>query len=212
MLTLRHLRRHGPRVLPAQGLVLPISTTSSSSSASGHARARFRVLPRAPTRTMATSLAAAHGDPRAPTVFVGMSGGVDSSATALLLQRLGFRVEGVFMRNWDGSDEAGASVCPADVDYQSAKSVCETLGIPLRRMDFVAEYWNDVFEPFLDDYERVREGATTRNETNKENSGTRRRPKSGRSRGCGERRESPERVESASPIPVPLSQSAAHRA
>ena len=91
-----------------------------------------------------------------PRVFVGMSGGVDSSVTALLLRKQGYDVHGVFMRNWDTSDEIGSQACPADEDYLSAKRVCDQLSIPLRVMDFVADYWTMVFEPFLGEYARVR--------------------------------------------------------
>jgi tRNA U34 2-thiouridine synthase MnmA/TrmU len=56
------------------------------------------------------------------------------------------------MRNWDATDEAGESVCTGDSDAAAAKLACEELGISFKTVDFVAEYWNEVFEPFLDAY------------------------------------------------------------
>lgn len=88
-------------------------------------------------------------------VFVGISGGVDSSVSALLLQQAGYDVVGVHMRNWDSSDEQGTAVCPADDDRKSAEAIASQLEIPLMHVDFVKEYWNDVFEPFLDEYGKV---------------------------------------------------------
>lgn len=88
------------------------------------------------------------------TACVGISGGVDSSVTAVLLREAGYNVVGVHMRNWDESDERAEAVCPATEDLKYATAVCEQLGIPLRRVDFVEEYWNNVFVPFLDAHKR----------------------------------------------------------
>lgn len=91
-------------------------------------------------------------------VVVGMSGGVDSSVSALLLQQQGYEVIGLFMRNWDSladgefngpTTESG--ICPQEEDYNDAKAVCDKLGIPLHRKDFVKEYWDYVFTYFLDE-------------------------------------------------------------
>jgi tRNA-specific 2-thiouridylase len=82
-------------------------------------------------------------------ILVGMSGGVDSSVTAWLLQQQGYDVEGLFMFNW-AEDESG--YCDAADDYQNALSVCEELGIPLHRADFSTEYRERVFQSFLDGY------------------------------------------------------------
>lgn len=103
--------------------------------------------------------------PRAGTkVLVGLSGGVDSAVAAWLLREQGYDVSGCFMRNWDsfanndieGNPDLLNDVCPQEQDYQDAKAVAEKLGIELLRVDFVREYWDDVFSVFLDEYSRGR--------------------------------------------------------
>ncbi|KGE03505.1 tRNA 2-thiouridine(34) synthase MnmA [Pseudohaliea rubra] len=84
------------------------------------------------------------------TVIVGMSGGVDSSVSALLLLEAGYRVEGLFMKNWDEDD--GTEYCTAKADYADAQAVADRLGIPLHGANFAAEYWDNVFEHFLAEY------------------------------------------------------------
>jgi tRNA-specific 2-thiouridylase len=79
-----------------------------------------------------------------------MSGGVDSSVAALLLQQQGFHVEGLFMKNWDEDD--GNEYCTAKADLADAQAVCDKLGITLHTANFAAEYWDNVFEHFLDEY------------------------------------------------------------
>ncbi|KAI9354156.1 tRNA methyl transferase [Pilaira anomala] len=79
-----------------------------------------------------------------------MSGGVDSSVSAALLKQQGFEVQGIYMRNWDSSDESGT--CTSQADWQDVQKVCETLDIECRQVDFVKEYWNQVFEKTLEDY------------------------------------------------------------
>ena len=83
-------------------------------------------------------------------VIVGMSGGVDSSVSALLLKRAGYAVEGLFMKNWDEDD--GTEYCTAKADYADAQAVAERIGIPLHGANFAAEYWDNVFEHFLAEY------------------------------------------------------------
>jgi len=87
---------------------------------------------------------------KASKVIVGMSGGVDSSVSALLLQQQGYEVEGLFMKNWDEDD--GTEYCTAKEDLSDAEKVCKTLGITLHSANFAAEYWDNVFEYFLDEY------------------------------------------------------------
>ncbi len=83
-------------------------------------------------------------------VIVGMSGGVDSSVAAMLLIEQGYRVEGLFMKNWDEDD--GTEYCTAKEDLADATAVCEALGIKLHSANFAAEYWDNVFEHFLEEY------------------------------------------------------------
>jgi len=83
-------------------------------------------------------------------IVVGMSGGVDSTVSALLLRQQGFEVEGVFMRNWDGVDETG--ICTADKDCEEAERIATKLGIKFQVVNFVKEYWNEVFAELIDDY------------------------------------------------------------
>ncbi|RKQ96331.1 tRNA (5-methylaminomethyl-2-thiouridylate)-methyltransferase [Kushneria sinocarnis] len=83
-------------------------------------------------------------------VIVGMSGGVDSSVTALLLLEQGYHVEGLFMKNWDEDD--GTEYCTARADLADAQAVCDRLGIRLHTANFAAEYWDNVFEHFLEEY------------------------------------------------------------
>jgi len=84
-----------------------------------------------------------------PLVIVALSGGVDSAVAALLLKEQGFRVQALFMSNWD-EDEDG--YCKTAEDYQDARRVCDVLEIPLHKVSFAAEYRQRVFDDFLTQY------------------------------------------------------------
>jgi tRNA-uridine 2-sulfurtransferase len=87
----------------------------------------------------------------ATTVVVGMSGGVDSSVAAQLLREQGYRVIGLFMKNWEEKDENG--VCSSAKDYADVARVCDRLDIPYYGVEFVREYREHVFAHFLAEYE-----------------------------------------------------------
>ena len=97
-------------------------------------------------------------------VVIGMSGGVDSSVAAIILKKQGYDVIGLFMRNWDssmnndflGNPNLNEPICPQEQDYNDALNVCEKIGIPLHRVDFVKEYWDYVFTYFLDELKHGR--------------------------------------------------------
>lgn len=98
-------------------------------------------------------------------VVIGMSGGVDSSVAAYILKKQGYEIIGLFMRNWDasinndimGNPTLNNNICPQEQDYNDALLVCNKLGIELYRIDFVKEYWDNVFEYFLSE---LKEGRT----------------------------------------------------
>lgn len=87
-------------------------------------------------------------------VIVGMSGGVDSSVSAYLLQQQGYQVTGLFMKNWEEDDDT--EYCSAAADLADAQAVCDKLGIELLTINFAAEYWDNVFEHFLEEYKAGR--------------------------------------------------------
>ncbi len=82
-------------------------------------------------------------------VAVGLSGGVDSSVAALLLKEQGFDVIGIFMKNWE---EDNFEQCTAEEDYSDVSSVCAKIGIPYYTVNFSKEYWNRVFEYFINQF------------------------------------------------------------
>lgn len=84
------------------------------------------------------------------TVVVGMSGGVDSSVSALLLKQQGFRVIGMFMKNWEETNEDG--VCKSAIEYDDVIRVCDQLDIPYYSVNFVKEYWDNVFSHFIAEF------------------------------------------------------------
>ncbi|HBH7053805.1 MULTISPECIES: tRNA 2-thiouridine(34) synthase MnmA [Morganella] len=87
-------------------------------------------------------------------VIVGMSGGVDSSVSAYLLQQQGYQVTGLFMKNWEEDDDT--EYCSAAADLADAQAVCDKLGIELLTINFAAEYWDNVFAHFLEEYKAGR--------------------------------------------------------
>ena len=97
-------------------------------------------------------------------VMVGLSGGVDSAVAAYLLKEQGYEVVAGFMRNWDaiangdflGNPTLNNSQCPQETDYDDAVKVAKKLGIPLYRIDFIKEYWDYVFQYFIDEYKKGR--------------------------------------------------------
>jgi len=80
-------------------------------------------------------------------VVVGMSGGVDSSVSALLLKEAGYEVVGLYMKNWEDKDGS----CPGAADYEDVVRVCDTLKIPCYTINFVQEYWDLVFSQFIEE-------------------------------------------------------------
>ena len=94
-------------------------------------------------------------------VLLGLSGGVDSAVAAYLLKKQGYEVTGCFMRNWDaiangdylGNPTLNASQCPQEKDYDDATLVAKALNIPLLRVDYIKEYWDNVFSYLIREYE-----------------------------------------------------------
>ena len=97
-------------------------------------------------------------------ILVGLSGGVDSAIAAYLLKQQGHDVACAFMRNWDaslnndilGNPTINNDICPQETDYNDALAVAEILGLKLYRIDFIKEYWDNVFETFLKEYQAGR--------------------------------------------------------
>ena len=92
-------------------------------------------------------------------VMVGLSGGVDSAVAAYLLKEAGHEVICCFMRNRDalanndylGNPTINDNMCPQEKDYQDAVEVAKKLELPLLRVDYVKEYWDNVFTYFLNE-------------------------------------------------------------
>ena len=88
------------------------------------------------------------------TVVIGMSGGVDSAVSAMLLKEQGYNVIALFMHNWEEQDENGC--CTAEQDFDDVKKVCDVIGIPYYSINFAKQYQEKVFSYFLDEYKRGR--------------------------------------------------------
>ncbi|MDA8224755.1 MAG: tRNA 2-thiouridine(34) synthase MnmA [Betaproteobacteria bacterium] len=86
-------------------------------------------------------------------IVVGMSGGVDSSVAAWLLRQQGYRVTGVFMKNWDDGDDEH---CPARQDFLDVLAVADVIGVEIEAVDFSVEYRERVFAYFLREYQAGR--------------------------------------------------------
>lgn len=87
-------------------------------------------------------------------IIVGLSGGVDSSVSALLLKQQGYDVEGLFMKNW--VDYADESECTVEEDRKDAQSVADKVDIVFHEANFAMEYWDYVFKHFLEEYQAGR--------------------------------------------------------
>jgi len=86
-------------------------------------------------------------------IVIGLSGGVDSSVAALLLKKQGYDLQGIFMKNWEEDDN---EYCSAEEDLQDASQVAKQLNIPLITRNFSSEYWENVFQYFLEEYRKGR--------------------------------------------------------
>jgi tRNA-uridine 2-sulfurtransferase len=90
----------------------------------------------------------------AKSIYVGMSGGVDSSVSAALLKQQGFAVTGVYMKNWT-EDIAGVE-CPWKQDLADARAAAATIDIPFKVFDFQAQYKQQVVDAMVDEYRHGR--------------------------------------------------------
>ena len=97
-------------------------------------------------------------------VILGLSGGVDSSVCAYLLKEQNYDVTCMYMKNWDsvtnydilGNPTINDEICPQEKDYNDAKKVADSLNLPIKKVDFVKEYWDNVFTYFLNEYKNNR--------------------------------------------------------
>jgi len=89
-------------------------------------------------------------------VFVGLSGGVDSSVSAYLLKKMGFSVTGIFMKNWSGDEFGLQENCPWEEDQKDAENVCRHLGIEFMSFNFEKEYKKSVIDYFFSEYSKGR--------------------------------------------------------
>lgn len=99
-----------------------------------------------------------------PKIVLGMSGGVDSSVCAYLLKQQGYDVVGLFMQNWDnvvnydikGQVNSNQTTCDAAKDFSDAQAVAKNLNIPIHYTEFINEYWNEVFQYVINEYQNGR--------------------------------------------------------
>jgi len=87
-------------------------------------------------------------------IVVGLSGGVDSAVTALMLKRQGHEVVGIFMKNWE--DDDSDEYCSSNQDFIDAAAVADVIGIEIEHINFAADYKDRVFAEFLREYQAGR--------------------------------------------------------
>ena len=87
-------------------------------------------------------------------IVVGLSGGVDSAVTALMLKRQGHEVVGIFMKNWE--DDDNDEYCSSNQDFIDAAAVADVIGIEIEHINFAADYKDRVFAEFLREYQAGR--------------------------------------------------------
>lgn len=97
-------------------------------------------------------------------ILLGLSGGVDSAVAAYLLKQQGHQVTCCFMQNWDmftnndilGNPNLNQEICPQEQDYLDAKAVADLLDLPIIRLNYISEYWDEVFKHFIEEYRKGR--------------------------------------------------------
>lgn len=90
-------------------------------------------------------------------VVIGLSGGVDSAVACYLLKEQGYDVHAIFMQNWDSyiNNESYNNLkekCDSQYEWEDAEAIANKIGVPITKVDFIDEYWNDVFKDFIDGY------------------------------------------------------------
>lgn len=95
------------------------------------------------------------------TVIIGLSGGVDSAVAAFLLKQQGYNVVAIFMQNWDSfvnneDYDNKKEKCDNQYEYEDAQKIADFLGIKLYKVNFVKEYWDEVFTNFIEEHKKAR--------------------------------------------------------